>query len=138
MNTQRDLFEEWLAHMDDELDVFKANLPSSLASCLNLSVESLDLLEQYYLTQFATTEAATSESAKYVVDGYARYVGETFRILLNSKWNICLVDPSYVYYGLPTIRDNQLCPLALVTTAADRRTGIFWSTIAKRQMIAGA
>ena len=134
MSDQRELFEAWLAHMDDALDSFKASLPIGLASRLDQSVESLDLLEQHYLSVFPTVADALKPDAKLVLDGYTRYVGETIRTLINSKWGICLTDPKNAYFGLPTLGNNTLCPLTLVTTAADRRTGEFWSTIAKNRL----
>lgn len=130
---QRDLFEYWLIHMDDALETFKASLPPPLALCLDLSIDSLDPLEQHYLTEFSSTDDALRQVARTAVDGYARYVGEVLRTLLNTKWDLCLAGPKHAFYGLPTIKDHQLCPLALVTAAADRRTGRFWSTIANNQ-----
>ena len=134
MSDQRDLFEAWLAHMDDALESFKASLPAALASRLDLSVDSLDLLERHYLSVFPTLVDALKPDAKLVLDGYARYVGETFRNLLNYKWDICLSDSKNAYYGLPTLSSNTLCPLTLVTTATDRRTGEHWSKVAKHRL----
>ncbi|MFC0682875.1 hypothetical protein ACFFGH_34010 [Lysobacter korlensis] len=138
MSDQRERFEEWLVHMDDALVVFKSSLPPEVASNLDLSIDSLDLVERHYLSEFTTVEDALSESAKRLIDGYARYVGETMRAALNTEWDICVSDPKHAFYGLPTIRNNQLCPLTLVTAAADRRTGRFWSTVARSQVRAGA
>ena len=69
-----------------------------------------------------------------MIDGLARYVGETFRQCLGGKWEIRLDDTHYVYYGIPQLkglggRQFVVCPATLVTAAIDRRRGDFWNMV---------
>ena len=128
-----DNFQFWLMDMHDALVRMKQSVPKEISDQLNYSIESLDVLEQWILSDYASVDQilATSEAQK--VDGYARYVGETFRKYLGGIWMIELDDPKHVFYNLPQIKTNQLIdsPLSLVTASVDRRTGEYISGILK-------
>ena len=137
MNTiATDQFENWLIDMDDALERFKAALPRFLAVGCDLSLQSLASLEQHYLAEFASVEIALLPTSASRVDGYARYVGETLRTLAGGKWRLDISSPDHAFYGLPTMTGQYgtVCPLTLVTAAADRRTGKFWTTIVANQV----
>jgi hypothetical protein len=126
--TNRDDFEYWLADMDDALDRFIATLPASLRGRLDYSPASLDALEAWILERYPTTQAMLAPSEAQVVDGLARYVGETIRKNIGGKWDIRLDDPKYAFYGLPQLtgfgpRSTPEAPITLATAAADRREG---------------
>lgn len=58
----------------------------------------------------------------------ARYVGQVFRANLGGKWKIDFSDPKNAFYDLPQLvgmssQRAQICPLTLVTSSLDRRTG---------------
>jgi len=130
----REHFEEWLAVMQTELDRFLDALPDSVAAALDESPESLDVLEAWLLERYPSTEALVEGSAAEILDGAARYVGETFLGQLGGRWSISADDPQDVNYKLPIITGfkgefSQLSPVTLVTAAADRRTGRYLSTI---------
>ncbi|TLV00041.1 hypothetical protein [Dyadobacter luticola] len=130
----RDHFECWLIEMDDALDSFIASFPESIRQGLNFSVESLDSLEEWLLNRYDNLSETKVKEEAMIIDGLARYVGETFRKALGGKWTIELDNPVYAYYRIPTLaglggRNLVACPAALVTTAVDRRRGDFWRTV---------
>ena len=65
--------------MHDALEHMKKSLPKNISEKLNYSVESLDILEQWILEQYLTVNDIIPQKEAHTVDGYARYVGETFR-----------------------------------------------------------
>ncbi len=128
--TTREDFEFWLASMDDALGELFARVPKPLAARLDFSPESLDALEGWLLDRFPSLEATEPRSAAQELDQAARYVGETYRRSLGGRWDIELEDEGYAYFGRPQLvglsdPDTPESPLALVTTAVDRRSGHF-------------
>jgi hypothetical protein len=128
----REDFEHWLAELDVFLAEFIEEFPDSAIRKFDYSPASLDLAEAWILMTFDSTDAMLLGADGRRVNCVACYVGETFRRAVKGKWTINLEDSSFAYFGLPTIvapgKDSE-CPLSLVTTAADRRTGRFIRTI---------
>jgi hypothetical protein len=129
-------FENWLFAMDEALENFFMELPVDLRSRLNFSPVSLDALEEWVLEKYPGTATMLRESEKKMVDGLARYIGETYRKVLGKVWEIRFDDPKQAYYGIPQLSDSNqsstpICPHALATATADRRTGNFLSTVLK-------
>jgi hypothetical protein len=121
-------FEYWLADMDDALDRFIGTLPPEIGERLDFSPRSLDILEAWVLQRYAKTAEMLPASESCVVDGLARYIGETFRKALGGRWEVRLDDPNYIFYGIPQLtgfweKPTPTCPLCLATASADRRTG---------------
>ncbi len=86
------------------------------------------------LERYATVDDLLKPEAKEIVDGLARYVGETYRRTIGGKWEIRLDDPEYVYYALPQLTSFEphptpIAPHCLVTASADRRTGNYWRMV---------
>jgi hypothetical protein len=140
----RDLFESWLAHMDDALAEFFARLPSALTDTLDYAPPSLDRLEAFLLERYPDIRSIKADPEPYL-DGAARYVGEVYRRNIGGRWRIRDDDPKYVYAGLPELtflaeKDTPACPIVLVTASLDRRTGAFLSTVFKNhaRLIANA
>lgn len=132
-----DLFENWIAHMDDALAEFLARVPPELKSALDSTPASLAHLEDFLLQRYATVDAIRSDPEPNL-DAAARYVGEVFRREIGGRWRIRTDDPEYAYAGLPELtflpeRDTPVCPLILVTAALDRRTGKVLSTALESQ-----
>jgi hypothetical protein len=130
---RRDRFELWLMDMDDALERFMDQVPE-VREKLDYSAESLDVLEKWLLERYPTFEAIIADSEKDMLDGMARYVGETFRKNLGGIWDIVLDDPKNVWYRLPIVtgfpgQGAPLSPVTMTTAAADRRTGTYWRTI---------
>ncbi|WP_051064202.1 hypothetical protein [Acinetobacter sp. CIP-A165] len=66
--------------MRDALSRMHDTLPKEISEKLYYSIESLDILEHWILEQYPTTQAILAQQESRKVDGYARYVGETFKI----------------------------------------------------------
>lgn len=128
-----DLFENWLAHMDDALAEFFARLPPALKDVLDFAPQSLDRLEAFLLERYPSVQAIKVDPEPYL-DGAARYVGEVFRRHIGGAWRLRTDDPKYVYAGLPELtflreKDTPVCPITLVSASLDRRTGAFISSV---------
>lgn len=126
-------FEAWLWDMPNALKRFKNRMPPHIQSQLDFSIASLDTVEQYLLSQYQTIDDIMAEPS-FILDGYAVYVGETFRKALKgnplNQWELMLVEDN-VFFDLPVIHTTYYigCPLTLVTASLDRRTGHYWSGI---------
>lgn len=130
----RDEFELWLFNMDDALASFLKTYLTKQMQSLDYSPGSLNILENWLLSRYPNVISTRPSSEAVVVDGAARYVGETYRKTLGGKWNIKLDDPKYAYHGLPILQGDHkkstpLCPHTLVTTSVDRRTGTFLNMV---------
>jgi hypothetical protein len=127
-------FEYWLMDMEDALDRFRSSVPPELALRLDHSPKSLDMLEQYALETYPSIDAAKNSKEAARLDGFSRYLGESLRHSLGGKWFIDFSDSRNGFHGLPQLmglsgQTTQICPLAMVKAALDRRSGTFWSAI---------
>ena len=127
-------FEYWLTDMDDALDRFFGTLPQSLRSRLDYTEESLDALEHWILDRCDSPSALLEPSSKELLDGLARYVGETFRKQIGGHWEIRLDDPKYAFFGIPQLtgfsdKPTPVSAHSLVTASTDRRTGTYLRTV---------
>jgi len=134
MTKKDDQFQVWLMDMSDAIERFRQSVPFGMAARLDFSPESLDVIEQFVLTNYPTLDEIKKQSAAKAVDGMARYVGQVFRKHFGGKWMIDFSDEKNVFYGLPQLvgmtgQRTQMCPLTLVTASVDRRTGKFIRTI---------
>jgi hypothetical protein len=132
--TLRDDFEEWLMDMDDAIDRFLDQVPANIRAQLDFSPASLDVLEAWLLQRYPSVDALLSEREKDILDGAARYVGQTFREQLGGHWDIVLDDPQDANYRLPILTGfkgeySTQSPVTLVTAATDRRTGSYLCTV---------
>jgi len=131
---RRENFEEWLFEMDDALEQFVEGIPEPTRSQLDFSTASLDVLEAWVLARYGSPEELMKPEAKHLLDGVARYVGETYRKQLGGRWQIRLDDPKYAFFGLPELtgfseRPTPICPHSLATAMTDRRNGTYLRTI---------
>jgi hypothetical protein len=134
MNPTSDDFETWLVYMDLALERFMDGLPIDLMRQLDFSGQSLEHLEAWILAKYGSSQSMRDRAEAPVVDALGRYIGETFRKEIGGRWEVRHDDPNYVFYGLPQLTgfwDNPtpVCPMALATAAADRRTGKFLSGV---------
>ncbi len=137
--TTREDFDYWVFDMDDALERFLTGLPIKVRESLNFSPSSLNILETWILDKYPNTQAMLETDQSRVVDGAARYIGETFRHAIGGYWDIQLDDPKQAFAGVPILtgcekQSTPICPLALATTSADRRTGRFLCTVLENQM----
>ena len=127
-NTRQDLFQYWLANMDDALDEFISSAPVGVREKLDLSANSLNVLEQLVLDRYQSpTETKPPSEAKFV-DSAARYFGEVLRRNTGSKWMIRFENEKDVHYGKPILWGGKIktvadCPLTAIIAATDRRIG---------------
>jgi hypothetical protein len=71
---------------------------------------------------------------KQVLDGVARYIGETYQKQIGGRWQIRLDDPKYAFFGLPELtgfseRPTPICPHSLATALTDQRSGSYLRTV---------
>ena len=135
---QLELFDSWLWDMPNALERFKNRMPKEIQDKLDFSLQSLDIVEKHLLDNYETIEQIKNEPSS-ILDGYAVYVGETFRnVLKNNKvnqWELMLEEDN-VYYLLPIINTSSIitCLLSLCTACIDRRWGNYWSWILNNQL----
>ncbi|MBD1823644.1 hypothetical protein H6F51_14240 [Cyanobacteria bacterium FACHB-DQ100] len=130
----RDDFDQWIFLMDDALEEFFQSLPAELRGKLDHSISSLDVIEGWILSKYRTIQEIQAPGEATVLDGLARYVGETFRKNLGGYWDIDLKNEKSIYFNFPVItgyKENST-PIgihSLVTASIDRRTGEFIKTV---------
>ena len=127
----RDDFELWVFKMDDDLDEFLAQLPADVRRHLDFSPASLDVLEKWLLERYPSPQALQAPSEKYMLDGLARYIGETLRKQLGGHWSIDLDNPKNAFFGLPVLSGLRVpeSPHSLAGAATQRRTGTYLRTV---------
>ena len=126
-------FQEWIAAMDDSLDIFSTMVPREVSRQLDFTPKSLDALERWVLDRYPSIEATRAESEQYDLEYMARYVGETIRRNIGGEWRISYDDPKAAYYAVPHIRFAEqvppLTPKYMLTASTSRRTGHFLRTV---------
>ena len=128
--SSQDDFEYWVADMEDALERFASALPAEVRARLDYSPASLDVIEHWILSKFASSDDFLKRSTPEDLDGTARYIGEVFQRVLSGSWDIHFDDPKDAFYGLPIVTgmgpdDDEDCPHTLATAAADRRSGTY-------------
>lgn len=127
-------FEHWLFSMDQTLEWLLQSLPPDDARQLDYGPESLVSIEEMILQRYPNTESMLKPEESEWVNAFACYIGETFRRKNGSQWSIRQDDPKFAFHGLPILaggfkQTTPLCPMALATATADRRTGKYLRTI---------
>lgn len=132
----RDDFDMWVFHMDDALAEFFERLPHGVRERLDYSPQSLDALEAWLLEQYPNPRALMQPSESHVLDGAARYIGETFRKNAGGHWTIDLDDQKNAYFGLPVLTGyrSPAAPISLATASTHRRTGSYLRTVLENIM----
>lgn len=130
----RDNFENWLIFMEEGLRQFYAHLPIELAEQLDFTPESLPVLEAWLLAKYPSAQAALDPGHANIMDGIARYIGETFRQNLGGQWDIELGNPNQPFAGVPVITGfdgeiSPVCPLAVAAVVPNERTGVVLSSL---------
>ena len=123
-------FQRWLSSMDDGLRAFFQRQPEAVASKLDYSIDSLDVLEAWLLERYPTYEDSLKAAESPILDGAGRYIGETFLKTVGGRWSI---EREPVYGDMPVIIDfggsgMPERPRCLATAAMDRREGDFISS----------
>jgi hypothetical protein len=137
MNKHEEDFQVWLDFMPEGLARFFDRLPPAVGDKLDYSAQSLDVLEAWLLDRYPDYEATRPRTESLVLDGAARYFGETFRKHLGGKW---WIDPEgKIMGGRPLVKgfrsdQGSTCPLCDVTTAVDRRQGNSLSRLLQKRL----
>lgn len=101
---------------------------------LDCSLESLDRLEHLHDLMAATLSEDERDSLRVV---FARYLGETVRLLHGGKWALPLDDPKDNHFNRPVIMGHSRYPLcefspihAIRAYSVRRRPGLIRSIVA--------
>ena len=121
----REEFQTWLAQDLDVRDEFYGLLGADL----DVDVVSLDQLEAYLLGRYDEPDNILALTERGIADAAARHFGRVLVLNVDDAvWDIDLDNEKNVYYRLPIVRMTdglEACPLTMVTTSLDRRTGHF-------------
>ncbi|WP_227429553.1 hypothetical protein [Psychrobacter sp. I-STPA6b] len=128
-------FNAWLEDMPNAMQRFRNSLPIEVEKDLDFSLQSLNTLEKHLIATYENIQQLRAlPNASRIADGYAIYIGETFRNVLKdyqpNLWKLMLEEDN-VFYNLPVIEINGYtgCPLSLTTACIDRQKGDYWSNI---------
>ena len=127
-------FQTWVAK---DLEV-REELYAIMGKDLGADVESLDELEAFLLARYRDPDEALRLDQRGILDAAVRHV--ELVMILNiegAQWAIDLDTEDSAFYRLPVIRlkdDADVCPLTMVTTALDRRTGHFLRTVVENNL----
>jgi hypothetical protein len=127
---KQDQFEWWITCIPDKINDLKKRLPKDTSAELDYSVHSVDILEQYLLSNFSLDEV---KQDKDLWDGCASYISRVYKTNVpKSEWYIELDDDENIFFNKPSLRvvgKVNFVPHSYVTTAMDRKKGNFISTI---------
>ena len=90
-----EMFDKFYLKVDFRIGHLK-NVAKEAGYNLDLSVESLDVLEDYILKM-------NIDSDHDLYDDVASYIGEVVRNTYGGKWECCLDKKNSLFYGLPVI-----------------------------------
>jgi hypothetical protein len=124
--TSEEEFSKWLSEMDKEIKTLITSYPIEVQRKMDFSPASLDVIEQWIIDNYSGPDLLLADSQIQMLDRLSRYVGETFRKILECQWIIEIndPDPDYAYNGIPRLSEPaSICPRTTVTTSAHRRTG---------------
>lgn len=122
----RDDFDTWIFEMDDVLEEFLHLLPAAVRQQMDYTPASLDVLSKWLVENYPTMEDIKKPEESHILDGLARYIGETYRKNLDGYWDIDLENDKNVYFCLPVIIGNKAKPTpesphSLITTTIARK-----------------
>ncbi|MBK7130956.1 MAG: hypothetical protein IPM74_18400 [Crocinitomicaceae bacterium] len=134
MNQNQEQFEWWITNIDEKISNLKKKLPYEVSKCLDNTIESIDVLENFMLQFFNSTDRKIDFK---LCDQIASYIAAVYKLnIANSKWHIELEDEKNVFFNKPGLQVNNkifFYPHSYVTSAIDRRKGNFISQVIKNQ-----
>ena len=131
-------FQEWLILIDFKMDFFTEEFAKEQNLTLDYSIESLDKLEGWILTNYHDIKKLIDDEK--MLDYLTVYIGETFRKHLGGKWYIDLKNKKNAYYSMPVLTDPSyrgevyIAPMTYATACINRKKGNYISTILKNNM----
>jgi len=129
LNAKEDNYTWWLSIMPDEMPRLSI-LPKQLREQLDYSLESLDAVEQYIVSNYTVDELKDRRN-KFARDLFVRYVGETFRKNVPDLfWAFEAENEKDAYYGIPVLMTlaegvPPMTPTIWVTELPGQKTGSF-------------
>ncbi|HFJ9663952.1 TPA: hypothetical protein ACGW04_004333, partial [Stenotrophomonas maltophilia] len=103
----REAFERFLMLMDGQIEWLVAQAQMHGIE-LDSSPESLDRLEHLHDLMAATLSEDERDSLRVV---FARYLGETVRLVHGGKWTLPLDDPKDINFNRPVIVGHSRYPM---------------------------
>ena len=118
----RENFEEWIILIPFKMEYFTDSFAKESNLKLDYSIESLDEIENWILTNYSEIKDL---------------IGETFRKHIGGEWFIDLKNKKNAYYSMPVltshdyIGESYIAPMTFATACINRKKGNYISTIMK-------
>ena len=132
-----DDFQKWLFLIDVKMGYFTGEFAEKYQLTLDYSLASLDELESWILTNYATLDQLLAD--REILDYLTIYIGETFRKHIGGKWFMDLENKKNAFYAMPILTDPSYrggirTPMTYVTACIHRKKGNYISTILKNDL----
>jgi uncharacterized membrane protein (UPF0182 family) len=102
LNGKEDNYTWWLNIMPDEMPRLSI-LPKEIRDRLDYSLDSLDVIERYILSNYTVDELKDRRN-KFARDLFVRYIGETFRKNVpDLYWSFEAENEKDAYFGIPVL-----------------------------------
>jgi len=129
-------FEWWITCIPDRIEELKKNIPKSISEKLDLSIMSINILENYIIDTYKA-EFLKSNKGSVLLSQLASYIGQVIKnVLPDAKWYIELNNETDIYFGLPVLKFKEnvsLSPYHLPLTAiAKNKKDLISSKIIRR------
>lgn len=133
----QDDFQKWLFLIEVKMAYFTGEFAQRYQLTLDYSLASLDELESWILTNYATLDQLLAD--REILDYLTLYIGETFRKHIGGKWSIDLEDKKNPFYAIPILTDPSYrggirAPMTYATACIHRKKGNSISTILKNDL----
>ena len=134
MSGRKERFADWMDGMDTVLDEFMADLPDEVSDKLDYSLESLDVLEAWFVDRYASTKELRADDDVRPWDGATRYYGQVLVKQLGGRWADAPEGPPQIR-GIGLGDDGPpIIPMLLVSSTLARRTGTQLRTVAENNL----
>lgn len=102
LSGKEDNYTWWLNIMPDEMPRLSI-LPKEIRDRLDYSLDSLDVIERYILSNYTVDELKDRRN-KFARDLFVRYIGETFRKNVPDLfWSFETENEKDAYFGIPVL-----------------------------------
>ena len=123
-NFTRDEFKAWLILLPKCVNAFTETFPPEVRPFLDFSPASLDLVGNWLIEN---RNRSDFRSEPDVANGLIGYVGATYRINLNGKWNVHIDEPDFRFSDNPVIEGfdqlgSVICPMVSIQKTLEKKT----------------
>ena len=138
MAYSKDDFQEWIFCISDKMDYLTNEFAEEHKLSLDLSIKSLDELEEWIIDNFSTIDDLRNNQK--ILDLLTVYIGQTFQKHIGGKWYMDLENKDNAYYHMPILTNpdykgvKHKSPRTYAIASVDRRRGNHISTILKNCM----